>query len=130
MMTFVTTILNFENRYTRDPTSKVNAKTDMVLLFSKAIYVFVFTFFSGYQYALFKSIVLVALSLLTFVSYLYNRPYYSQTTQTIVEIFSGVYAWTNLVLLFTQVIEGAKFTGSLEILFLGIPIISLLIYTR
>jgi uncharacterized protein with PIN domain len=34
------------------------------------------------------------------------------------------------VLLFTQVISTAKFTGSLEILFLGIPIICLLIYTR
>ena len=68
--------------------------------------------------------------MITFLSFLWNRPYYSQTTQSIVEIFAGLYAWTNLVLLFTQVISGTKFTGSLEILFMGIPIIFLLIYTR
>jgi hypothetical protein len=47
-----------------------------------------------------------------------------------VELFSGVFAWTNLVLLFTQVISGAQFTGSLPILFLGIPIVCVLIYTK
>jgi hypothetical protein len=31
-MTFVTAILNFENRYTRDPTSKVNANSDLMML--------------------------------------------------------------------------------------------------
>lgn len=109
---------------------RVNAKTDIFLLISKAIYVFCFTFFSQPQYVLFKSIVLTVLSVMTFASYIYNRPYYSQTTQTIVEIFSGIFAWTNLVLLFTQVLTGTQFTGSLEILFLGIPIICVIIYTR
>ena len=51
-------------------------------------------------------------------------------TQGIVEAFAGVFAWTNLVLLGTQVIASTNFTGSLEILFLGIPIILLLIYTK
>jgi len=108
----------------------MNAKTDLFVLLQKLIYVFFFNFFKGPQYALFKSIILVVFSCLTFVSYIRNRPYYSQTTQTIVELFAGVFAWTNLVLLFTQVISGAQFTGSLEILFLGIPIVCCLIYTK
>jgi hypothetical protein len=67
---------------------------------------------------------------MTFFSFMWNRPYYNQSTQTIVEVFAGLFAWTNLVLLFTQVIGGAQFTGSLEILFMGVPIVFLLIYTR
>lgn len=69
-------------------------------------------------------------SVATFVSYVSNRPYYTPMTQGIVEAFAGVFAWTNLVLLGTQVIASTNFTGSLEILFLGIPIILLLIYTK
>jgi hypothetical protein len=108
----------------------MNARTDLFILISKFAYVFFFNFFQQSQYVLFKSIILVVFSCLSFLSYVNNRPYYNQTTQTIVEIFSGVFAWTNLVLLFTQVLSGAKFTGSLEILFLGIPIICVLIYTK
>ena len=73
----------------------------MILLLSKTAYVFFFTFFSQIQYALFKSIILVVFSSMTFLSYLWNRPYYNQTTQTIMEIFSGAFAWVNWVLLFT-----------------------------
>ena len=80
---------------------RVNAKSELFMLLSKAVYCFVFTFFSQPGYPLFKSIVLVIFSSLSFLSYLWNRPYYSQTTQTVVEMFSGMYAWTNWVLLFT-----------------------------
>jgi hypothetical protein len=48
----------------------------------------------------------------------------------LVEIFAGIFVWTNYVLLFTQIIEGTQFNASLEIYFLGIPIICVLIYTR
>jgi hypothetical protein len=130
IMTFMVTVMNYENRFTKDPTCKMNAHTDLFLLISKLAYVFFFNFFSQSQYVLFKSIVLVVLSCLSFLSYVNNRPFYNQTTQTIVEIFSGIFAWTNLVLLFTQVISGAQFTASLQILFLGIPIICVLIYTK
>jgi len=113
IMTFMVTVMNYENRFTKDPTCKMNAHTDLFLLISKLAYVFFFNFFSQSQYVLFKSIVLVVLSCLSFLSYVNNRPFYNQTTQTIVEIFSGIFAWTNLVLLFTQVISGAQFTASL-----------------
>jgi hypothetical protein len=32
VIVYVTTILNYENRYTRDPTSKTNASSDLVML--------------------------------------------------------------------------------------------------
>jgi hypothetical protein len=108
----------------------MTARVDLLILLSKLLYVFCFNFFSQPQYVLFKSIVLVIFSVLCFLSYVRNRPYYTGTTQLIVEIFSGVFAWINLVLLFTQIISGAKFTGALQILFLGIPIICVLIYTK
>jgi hypothetical protein len=130
IMTYLVTVMNFENRFTKDPTSKMTSRTDLFVLFSKTAYVFFFNFFTQPEYVLFKSIVLVVFSCLTFISYLKSRPYFNQTTQLLVEIFSGVYAWTNLVLLFTQIISGAKFTGSLQILFLGLPIICILIYTK
>ena len=130
IMTYLVTVMNFENRFTKDPTSKMTSRTDLFVLLSKTAYVFFFNFFTQPEYVLFKSIVLVVFSCLTFISYVKSRPYFNQTTQLLVEIFSGVYAWTNLVLLFTQIISGAKFTGSLQILFLGLPIICILIYTK
>jgi uncharacterized membrane protein HdeD (DUF308 family) len=101
VLAFMVTVMNYENRFTKDPTSKMNAKTDLFLLISKLAYVFFFNFFTPAKYTLFKSIVLVVFSCLSFISYVSNRPFYNQTTQTIVELFSGVFAWTNLVLLFT-----------------------------
>lgn len=100
------------------------------MLLQKSALVFFFTFFSEPNYALFKSIVLVIFSSVAFLSVVWNRPYYNQTTQTTHELFSGVFSWANWVLLFTQVIASAQFTGALEILFLGIPIIGVLVYTR
>lgn len=84
-----------------------------MLLLSKLAYVFFFNFFQQADYVLFKSIILVVFSLLSFLSYLKLHPYYNQSTQLLVEIFSGVFAWVNLVLLFTQIIASAKFTGAL-----------------
>jgi phosphatidylglycerophosphate synthase len=101
IITYLVTVMNFENRYTKDPTSKMSSKTDLLVLLSKIAYVFFFNFFSQNEYVLFKSIILVVFSCLTFVSYVKSRPYFNQTTQLLVEIFSGVFAWTNLVLLFT-----------------------------
>jgi hypothetical protein len=46
LIVMVTTLLNYENRYTRDPTSKVNSKSDIMMLLQKLVYVFFFTFFS------------------------------------------------------------------------------------
>lgn len=77
VMAFMVTVMNFENRFTKDPTCKMNANTDLVLLVSKLAYVFFFNFFSQSQYVLFKSIVLVVFSGLSFLSYLNNRPFYN-----------------------------------------------------
>ena len=48
------------------------------------------------------------------------------------EIYSGVFCWTNWVFLFSLVVEGwtTQFTGALFILFLGIPMLAVIIYTR
>lgn len=101
LIVYITTILNYENRYTRDPASKINATSDLVMLLQQTIYVFFFTFFPQSQYALFKVLLLAFFSVATYASIVSNRPYYSPTTQILVEIFSGIFAWVNLVLLGT-----------------------------
>lgn len=67
---------------------------------------------------------------MVFLSYVSNKPYFNNTTQILVEIFAGIFAWTNYVLVFSQIISGSQFNGALEIYFLGIPIICILIYTK
>mmetsp|Transcript_20725 Transcript_20725/g.19769 ORF Transcript_20725/g.19769 Transcript_20725/m.19769 type:complete len:132 (-) Transcript_20725:1330-1725(-) len=37
--------------------------------------------------------------------------------------------WTNFIVVFSKLIEGAKFNGALQIYLLGIPIICVLVYT-
>ena len=46
IMTFITTVMNYENRFSKDPTAKMTARTDILLLLSKAAYVFFFNFFT------------------------------------------------------------------------------------
>eukprot|EP00347_Sterkiella_histriomuscorum_P000937 403373955 len=129
-MTILACMMHYENRYTKDPTAKINSRTDSFQIISKLAYVFIFVFFSQTEYSLFKSIILCIFSSVTFLSYVSNKPYFNQTTQIIAEIFSGVFAWTNYVLLFSQLVESTQFNGAIEIYFLGIPIICILIYTR
>jgi uncharacterized ubiquitin-like protein YukD len=94
------------------------------------VLVFFFTFFSQPKYALFKTLVLCATSIFCFISYSLNRPYHNQTPQMLSELFSAIFAWANIVLLFTQVLTGTMFTGALEILFLGIPLICIIVHTK
>ena len=77
LMTYLVTVMNFEIRFTKDPTSKMTSKTDLFILISKTAYVFFFNFFTQPTYTLFKSIILVVFSCLTFVSYVKTRPYYN-----------------------------------------------------
>jgi hypothetical protein len=79
---------------------------------------------------MFKSIVLCVMSTFVFLQYVTLKPYYYSATQTLVEIFSGIFTWTNYVLLFTQLLGDTQFNGALEIYLLGIPIICVLIYTK
>lgn len=69
-MTFGSLVLHFENRFTKDPSAKIHSTSDLFQLLSKSIYIFIFTFFRGDQYCLFKSVVLVIFSSVTFLSYL------------------------------------------------------------
>jgi hypothetical protein len=55
-MTYLVTVMNFEIRFTKDPTSKMTSKTDLFVLLSKTAYVFFFNFFTQENYVLFKSI--------------------------------------------------------------------------
>lgn len=75
IIAYLTTILFFESRYQRNSNSKINIASDVMILVSKAAYVFVFTLFASSDYALFKTIVLVAFSTGTFGSIYLNRPY-------------------------------------------------------
>lgn len=77
IMSYLVTVMNFENRFTKDPTSKMTSRTDLFVLLSKTAYVFFFNFFTQPEYVLFKSIVLVVFSCLTFISYLKSRPYFN-----------------------------------------------------
>lgn len=45
-MTYLVTVMNFENRFTKDPTSKMTSRTDLFVLLSKTAYVFFFNFFT------------------------------------------------------------------------------------
>jgi len=56
LMTYLVTVMNFEIRFTKDPTSKMTSKTDLFVLLSKTAYVFFFNFFTQENYVLFKSI--------------------------------------------------------------------------
>ena len=62
--------------------------------------------------------------------YISKKPYHHRSTQIIYEIFSGVFMWSNIVLLLTHLLSGTRFNAGLQIYVLGIPLIIALIVTR
>lgn len=79
---------------------------------------------------MFKNLVLAVFSTLTFYAYVKIKPYFNSSTQTLAEIFAGIFCWTTYVLLFSQAIRSLMYNGALVIYLLGIPIVSILIYTK
>lgn len=105
-------------------------ESDTILLVCKGIYIFIFTLFVSESNAIFKAVVLAVLSTATFYSYAHNRPYNMPTIQQIVEQFALVFSWVNWILVLTIALQDTKFTGALQMLFLGVPIICAIVYTR
>ena len=59
---------------------RINAKSDMLQLLSKTVYVFMFTFFHQEEYGMFKSVILCIFSTVVFLSCVTNKPYFNPTT--------------------------------------------------
>jgi len=113
-----------------DPSARVNSRTEVFEMVSKIIFNYLFTFFGKPQYQWVLIAVLLTFSTITYYKYRYNWPYYSPTISMVVNILSGLFVWTNLVLLIAKVLEDSEFKGALQIFFLGIPMIFLLILTH
>jgi hypothetical protein len=63
--------------------------------------------------------------------YLTERPFYSSTLNKVLSVLMGIFAWTNYLILFGTILQGANamFNMLMVMFFLGIPIICALILT-
>jgi hypothetical protein len=99
------------------------------MLASKVLYVFAFTFFnkSSVGNTWFLSICLFIGSAIIFAAFYFDRPYYHAKAQQIMNVYNGLFLWTNSILLLSCFLRNLEFTGSLPILILGSPFIVIIV---
>lgn len=110
---------------------RVNARTELQLAAIKLALVLAYSFLQagGFIWAL---IILLAISGTIAVRlYLTERPFYSSTLNKVLSVLMGIFAWTNYLILFGTILQGANamFNMLMVMFFLGIPIICALILT-
>lgn len=120
----------YESRLGRSPVAKMHSRSHIVMLGSKVVYVFAFTFFktpASEGNAWFLSLCLFISSCFVFTSFRYQRPYYSDYASNVLNLLNGYFMWTNAVLLFSCFVRSLDFTGNIPIFLLGSPFIIVII---
>ena len=130
LMTATICVLLFESRNNANPTAQINARIDLLFFFTKICYIVAFVFFRNDEYILFKASILLLCSFFTFLNLCQKMPFIDPVNQTLHEILSGLFVWTNLNLVIAYAMRDAMYSGALLIYVFGAPVVAVLIYFR
>lgn len=115
-------LCNFDSRFSiHDHNSRSNSRADAFLILSKIVNTLLM--FYMYTYHDQHWIILIIqwiFSFLMFFNYYYYHPYYNETSHKIRVIYTGIYLWTNSVMIIGKILEKTEFNSCFELLFLGI----------
>lgn len=129
-ITLLIVFLYFESRKQHTIVlAKIHARVDFFVTLIKLLLVIVYAFLQDESFIGFKILVLVVTSSITFLRYMFDRPFYSRPFNKLMSIIHGIFAWTNYMILLGAILGNARFNMLLFIYLLGIPIICVLILT-
>ena len=63
------------------------------------------------------------LSFTAFYNFRSQWPYYNDNMNKYLCVLTGIFAWGNICVFIAKVLETAEFSGSLQLYFLGLPLI-------
>jgi hypothetical protein len=97
----------------------------------KTILLYVFSFLVRKQFHWFVICLLIVLSTIAYFNYRSNWPYFNDKMNIFFCGLTGLFLWGNLVLLLAKLLETTRFSGALQLYFLGLPlVIGLVIFDR
>ena len=129
VISYLVLCMYYETKYgTHNPTAKLTSKCDLFLMYVKVIMVVVYTFISRngdnqWIYIFF----LMFFSLYLAYSFYEHQPYFNKITMKMHNALCLVYLYTNGVLLIAKCLEHSAFNGALGLLFIGLPIVVLIV---
>lgn len=129
VISYLVLCMYYETKYgTHNPTAKLTSKCDLFLMYVKVIMVVVYTFISRngdnqWIYIFF----LMFFSLYLAYSFYEHQPYFNKITMKMHNALCLVYLYTNGVLLIAKCFEHSAFNGALGLLFIGLPIVVLIV---
>ncbi len=114
MVSIVVALTYYDSQSTsNDPSARVNSRSDVFELILKIILNYLFTFFGFEQYHWFLIAVLLVLSAISYFKYRYSWPYYNEKISKVFNVLTGIFLWTNIVLLIAKILEHTNFNGAL-----------------
>lgn len=89
----------------------------------KVILTALYAFFnrSNYQWLIIG--ILFILSFISYINYKIHWPYFNDKMNKFFCVLTGIFLWANFVLLIAKILEKTDFSGSLQLYFLGLPLI-------
>lgn len=117
----------FESRTTtNDPMAKVNSRADVFLILIKISIMYLFLVLNQENQHWFVITIMLILSLVAYFNYRNNWPFHLNFMNRYLQILTGIFLWSNICLAFAKLTSETKFDGSLQIYFMGLPLIILI----
>ena len=132
LIAIVVSLTYFESRSTsNDLAAKVTSRADVFIVIMKTILLYVFSFLVKKQFHWFIICLLIVLSTIAYFNYRSNWPYFNDKMNIFFCALTGLFLWGNLVLFLAKLLETTRFSGALQLYFLGLPlVIGLVIFDR
>ena len=107
--------------------ARINARSETLLLSFKVIMIFLTTLFTDPSFQWLIAIILLIGGGLIFFRIRSERPFYNDIVNKYVDVLNGVYFWGSFILILAMITQYTNFNSSVILLFIGIPLIALLI---
>lgn len=110
---------------------RIHSRVDFLVILAKLFLVIMFCILQDSSFEIFKVLILIVVSLVTFLKYMIDRPYYSRTMNKVLTISHGIFLWSNCMLFVGYLLNymSALFNMLLFVYLLGIPIVIAIILT-
>lgn len=110
-----------------NPSSRTSSECEVLQIYNKIIWNFVFSFFIDPEYDWLGIIVLLITSSLWFYNLMEKRPFINHIMSMTWCLVAAVFTWTNYTLCLNKLLDFSRFAGGVELTFLTYPLIVVIV---
>ena len=115
-LVFTSTVFEVKSKNDH-PDSKITNRVEFFQVINKLILMIIFAFFLDQKFLILQVAWCIIGSAIYFFWLLMERPYYNMIKSALINMISGINAWSNFILLFNITLISANFTCGLEVFF-------------